>query len=121
MQYSVVWYYQELARREGQETIQKYIDAIGYGNRDIGGSKNTFWLDGNLRISADEQIALLVRLYKGDLPFSKRNTDIVKDILIREKNDAYILRAKPGSTIQDSIPIGWYIGYLELITGHFNK
>jgi len=113
MQYSVVWYYQELARREGKETIQKYIDALGYGNRDIGGSVDSFWLDGNLRISANEQINLLVRFYKGDLPFSKRNIDIVKDILVREKNDSYTLRAKPGSTTQDSISIGWYIGYLE--------
>jgi beta-lactamase class D len=113
MQYSVVWYYQELARREGQATIQKYIDAIDYGNRDIGGSANAFWLNGNLRISANEQINLLVRLYKGNLPFSKRNMDIVKDILVREKNDDYTLRAKLGSTTQDSTSIGWYIGYLE--------
>jgi beta-lactamase class D len=114
LQYSVVWYYQELARREGQATIQKYIDAIGYGNRDIGGSTNAFWLDGNLRISANEQINLLVRLYKDDLPFSKRNMDIVKDILVREKKDGYTLRAKFGSTTQDdSVAIGWYIGYLE--------
>lgn len=113
MQYSVVWYYKELARREGQATIQKYIDAIGYGNRDISGGVNAFWLDGNLRISADEQIDLLARLHQDDLPFSKRNVDIVKDILVRDKQDAYILRAKTGSTTQDSISLGWYIGYLE--------
>lgn len=113
MQYSVVWYFQELARREGQETIQKYIDKIGYGNRSIGGSANAFWLDGNLRISADEQINLLVRLYKDDLPFSRRNVEIVKGILVREKNDAYTLRAKPGSTTQNDIAFGWYIGYIE--------
>lgn len=113
MQYSVVWYYLELAGREGQETIQKYVDLIGYGNRDISGKEPAFWLTGNLRISADQQIDLLVRLYKDKLPFSKRNMDIVKDILVREKTDKYTLRAKTGSTVQDSIPIGWYIGYLE--------
>jgi beta-lactamase class D len=113
MKYSVVWYYLELAQREGQGTIQKYVDAIGYGNRDISGGDPAFWLNGNLRISANEQIDLLVRLYKDDLPFSKRSMDIVKDILVREKNSDYILRAKFGSTTQDSIPIGWYVGYLE--------
>jgi beta-lactamase class D len=113
MQYSVVWYYVELAGREGPETIQKYVDLIDYGNRDISGKEPPFWLTGNLRITANQQIDLLVRLYKNALPFSKRNMDIVKDILVREKTDKYILRAKTGSTVQNSIPIGWYIGYLE--------
>lgn len=113
MQYSVVWYYLELAGREGPKTIQKYVDLIGYGNRDISGKEPAFWLTGNLRITANQQIDLLVQLYKNRLPFSKRNMDIVKDILVREKTNKYVLRAKTGSTIQDSIPIGWYIGYLE--------
>jgi beta-lactamase class D len=113
MQDSVVWYYRELARREGQETIQKYLDTIGYGNRDISGGSDVFWLDGNLRISANEQIELLVRLYKDDLPFSKRNMDIVKDILVREKTNDHILRAKTGLTVLDNDTIGWYVGYIE--------
>jgi beta-lactamase class D len=113
MQYSVVWYYVELAGLEGPKTIQKYVDLIGYGNRDIGGKEPAFWLTGNLRVTVNQQIDLLIRLYKNELPFSKRNMDIVKDILLREKTDEYILRTKTGSTIQDSTPIGWYIGYLE--------
>jgi len=112
MRDSVVWYYRELSLSEGNETIQKYIDAIGYGNRDIGGG-DTFWLTGNLRISADEQIDLLTRLYKNDLPFSQRNMDIVKDILVREKTDEYTLRAKTGLTVKDNVTIGWYVGYIE--------
>ncbi len=52
---SVVWYFQESARRVGHEKMQQYINLVGYGNRDISGSIDSFWLDGGLRISPDEQ------------------------------------------------------------------
>jgi beta-lactamase class D len=35
MEHSVVWYYQEVARRSGRERMQQYVDLIGYGNQDI--------------------------------------------------------------------------------------
>jgi hypothetical protein len=34
-QNSVVWYYQELARRVGRERMKYYIDAVKYGNQDL--------------------------------------------------------------------------------------
>ena len=49
---SVVWYYQALASRIGPEHMQKYIDAIPYGNRDISGGITQFWLRSSLTISA---------------------------------------------------------------------
>ena len=70
---SVVWYYQEVARRIGEENMQRYIDAVEYGNKDMSGNLDTFWLDGAIRVSADEQVELLKRLYQGDLPFSRRS------------------------------------------------
>ena len=47
---SAVPVYQEIARRIGQERMQKYVDLFEYGNRDIGGGIDQFWLTGNLRI-----------------------------------------------------------------------
>lgn len=32
VKYSVVWYFQELARRVGKDKIQHFVDAVGYGN-----------------------------------------------------------------------------------------
>ena len=40
--------YQEIARRIGQERMQKYVDLLDYGNRDIGGGIDQFWLTGDL-------------------------------------------------------------------------
>ena len=47
---SAVPVYQEIARRIGAERMQKYVDLFDYGNRDIGGGIDQFWLTGNLRI-----------------------------------------------------------------------
>lgn len=110
---SVVWYYQEVAQRVGRERMQHYIDAVGYGNQDISGSIDSFWLNGPLRISAEEQINFLVRLYKGDLPFSERTMEIVKKILVIEKTNDYTIRAKTGSGIKVIPPVGWWVGYVE--------
>lgn len=110
---SVVWAYQELARRVGAERMQDYVQAAGYGNADISGNIDSFWLDGALRISADEQIDFLQRLYTDELPFSQRNLDIVKDILILEQTDSYTLRGKTGSVQRAATHTGWFIGYLE--------
>lgn len=113
---SAVWFYQELARRIGRESMQKYIDATDYGNRNIGGGIDRFWLDGELRITAKQQIDFLVRLYQNKLPFSERSISIVKDIFILEKTDKYTLRGKTGWAgfgSKDDAQLGWFVGYIE--------
>lgn len=110
---SVVWYYQELARRIGSERMQHYVEAAGYGNQDISGNIDSFWLDGGLRISANEQIEFLQRFYQDELPFSARSMGIVKDILVLEETDTYRLSGKTGSTQRVPLHTGWFVGYLE--------
>ncbi len=106
---SAVWFYQELARRIGEKRMQNYINLTNYGNRDIGGEIDKFWLQGDLRISPKEQIDFLVKLHNNNLPFSPRAIAIVKNILIVEKTEDYVLRGKTGLKSE----VGWYVGYLE--------
>jgi len=113
IKYSAVWFYQELARRMGKEKIQEFVDSTDYGNKNINGNINSFWLDGELRISPKQQIDFLVKLYKSDLPFLKKYLDIVKDILIVERSENYVLRAKSGWAVRPERQIGWYVGYVE--------
>ncbi len=114
IEHSVVPYYMELARRVGREEMQHFLDKLNYGNKTIG-QEDYFWLDGSLQISAEEQIVFLVNFYENKLPFSQRNIDIVKDIIIREKNSSYIWRSKTGmGRINDEKVIGWYVGYVEV-------
>jgi beta-lactamase class D len=107
--FSAVWFYQELARRIGPERMQSYIDKVGYGNRNINGGIDRFWLDGELRISLEQQIAFLLRLYQNQLPFSKRSLELVKEIMLIEETSEYRLRGKTGW----SNKVGWFVGYLE--------
>lgn len=112
---SAVWFYQVLARRVGYERMLKLIAQAGYGNQKIGSKEDIdkFWLEGDLRITPQEQIQFLRRLYKNDLPFSERSLSIVKDIIIVEQTPDYTLRAKTGLVGRGSPQIGWYVGYLE--------
>lgn len=106
---SAVWFYQELARRIGEKRMQNYINLTNYGNRDIGGGIDKFWLEGDLHITPKEQIDFLVKLHNNNLPFSPRAIALVKNIITTEKTDDYVLRGKTGLKSN----VGWYVGYLE--------
>jgi beta-lactamase class D len=111
---SAVWYYQELARRVGRERMRHWIDTLGYGNRDISGGIDRFWLGSSLLISADEQVEFLRRLQRDDLPISRRSMQIVKEILVLEKTESHVLRGKTGfSANGDGLVAGWFVGYIE--------
>lgn len=115
---SAIWFYQVLARKVGHDRMQQWVTQVGYGNQQIGGSDDIdkFWLQGDLRITPQEQIQFLRRLYKNDLPFSERSISIVKDIMIMEKTPDYTITGKTGwvGVADDVIPkIGWYVGYVE--------
>ena len=112
---SVVWFYQDLARKIGKERMTKYIQAANYGNQDISPKLDSFWLNGNLKISPEEQVKFLVKLYQEDLPFSNSVIKTVKVIMIVDRQEAYTLSGKTGwSRSPDGTNnLGWYVGYLE--------
>jgi len=93
---------------------------LGYGNQDVSGvwdSPNlfeAFWLNGSLRISADEQVEFLRKFYAGDLPVAGRTTEIVKEILTLEKTADYTLSGKTGGgMLTENRALGWFVGYVE--------
>ena len=110
---STVWFYQELARRIGKDSMDRYVKREHYGNEDIGGKIDRFWLDGNLRISPQQEIDFLKKLYLDQTGFSKRTTDIVKKISIRDSTPDYILHAKTGWGDMGNNEIGWFVGWVE--------
>lgn len=114
---SAVWFYQELARRIGPERMAEGVARAGYGNADIGGGLDRFWLDGSLRISALEQVAFLRRLAAGTLPFSARSQEIVRDLMVLERGEGYVLRAKTGWAARVSPQVGWLVGWVERADG----
>jgi beta-lactamase class D len=121
--HSAVWYYQELARRVGEQRMRHYLKAAGYGNQDMSGGIDRFWLTGGgLRITPLEQIEFLRRLHDDELPFSKRTMNIVKDIMVSERAIGHVIRSKTGwgsQSMEVPMEIGWYIGWLETPQGDY--
>ncbi|MDA9469278.1 class D beta-lactamase [Bradyrhizobium sp. CCBAU 53415] len=117
---SAVPVYQEIARRIGQERMQKYVDEFDYGNRDIGGGIDQFWLTGALRIDPVEQIDFVDRLRRRVLPISKRSQDLVADILPVTKVGDSVIRAKSGllGAERGEPSLGWMVGWAEKGEAH---
>lgn len=112
---STIWFYQVLARKAGVERMQQFINQVGYGNQQIGTAETIdhFWLDGPLKITAEQQIEFLQRLYQGDLPFSERSINLVKNFMVLEQTPSYTLRGKSGWTTSLDPHMGLLVGYLE--------
>jgi beta-lactamase class D len=83
MRYSVVWYFQRVATMLGERRERAYAERLDYGNRDISSGLTTFWLDGSLRISPEEQERFLVRLYENSLPVRPEAMRAVRDIIVQ--------------------------------------
>lgn len=116
---SAVPWYQELARRIGKDTMQYWLDSMGYAKqfrKPVITAQNldTFWLDNSVKVSADEQLGLVKRLYFDQLPFQKRAHRIVKDMMLWESNDKYKLSYKTGwGFTEKGHALGWIIGFIE--------
>jgi len=114
--YSVVWYYQEIAKKIGSSRMQQYLDSLQYGNEDISAGIDHFWLGGSLQISTSEQVVLMTELVENRLHgFSVSTQQKVKDLMLLESTPVYKLYGKTGGC--DCSPestIGWFVGFIEV-------
>lgn len=111
---SSVPYYQEVARRIGKDTMQRWLDSLRYGSRQIKGPIDSFWLNNTLKITPDEQLGLVKKLYFEQLPFDKRPQSIVKKVMLHESNANYQLSYKTGLGYTESgHALGWIVGWIE--------
>jgi beta-lactamase class D len=118
---SAVPYYQEVARRIGKDSLERWMDVIGYG----GGKTDTvyrintkidsFWLDNSLKITPAEQQGLVKMLYFRQLPlFFKTYQDVVKRAMTWEQNTEYTLAYKTGwGRTESGNHLGWIVGWIE--------
>jgi len=116
---SAVPAFQILARQIGETRMNGYIKKIDYGSQDISAGIDIFWLPRpettSIKISADEQVALLNKLLDGKLPFSEKNIKILRDIMLVEKSEKGTLYGKTGSGMgaDGKWNLGWFVGFLE--------
>jgi beta-lactamase class D len=112
---SAVPVYQEIARRIGSKRMQKYLDLLEYGNRDIGGGIDQFWLTGDLRIDPIQQVDFVDRLRRSALQVGKRSQEQVADILPLTRVGDSVIRAKSGLLGAEigKPTLGWLVGWAE--------
>lgn len=105
-------YYQGIIEKIGRADLLKVLDSIHYGKGIISKDLNSFWRDNSLRITPDEQLGLIKKLYFNQLPFQKRSQDIYKQMILKENNASYKLSYVYGSGGNTSAT-NWIIGYVE--------
>ncbi|HEY8733271.1 MAG TPA: penicillin-binding transpeptidase domain-containing protein [Puia sp.] len=111
---SSVPYFQEVTRRIGRDTMKIWIDSLGYGNRNMSGPIDSFWINNRLKIKPDEELGLAKKLYFDQLPFFKHTQDIVQSVMLREQNSNYKLSYKTGwGNLENGHEMAWVVGWIE--------
>lgn len=111
---SVNWYFNSLDNKQGKRTIKKYINKINYGNKDISGNINTYWLESSLKISAIEQVELFSQFLTNKLKFEQNNIDAVKNSMIITSSEYAMIYGKTGTgRINNKDISGWFVGAVE--------
>ena len=130
---SVVWFFQRIAPRIGAARMHEWLTKLRYGNAETGGDVTTYWLNGTLRVSPDEQATFLRELYAGRLPFAPANVALVRGALalppgaVQNADGVTVLdagwaarapdatwRAKTGRTRFDRLRVNWLVGDLAV-------
>lgn len=130
IRYSVVWYFQEIARRLGPQREAEYLHKLSFGNMDSSSKLTTFWIGGSLLVTPEEERDFWIRLYENRLPLSPRAIDQVKHMLIEPSGTVVnalgeqpfdrpwpadaVVSAKPGSaTDRSGRAARWLVGHIS--------
>jgi len=114
IQVSCVPCFQEIARKVGEARMGEWVKKLEYGNADISGAIDTFWLVGGLRITPVQELEFLRRLDRAELPIQPFVRDMVIDMLTLDVGEDYVLRGKTGALLPPEAQLtGWFVGWVE--------
>ena len=98
-----------IANIVGAKTIKNVLDSLHYGNKVDSISFDRTWKDGTLKITMDEQLGFIKRLYFNKLPFEKKTQEWMKKQMLKESNSNYSLSYINGA-LEDK---AWSLGFIE--------
>ena len=114
---SIPWYFQELALDVGEQRMAQWLERLDYGNQDISGGIDRFWLGSSLKINAHGQMEQIRKLWHGTLPFDSQYQEQLRDMLLLDSGLDGTLHGKtgscPGADDQDPPDHGWFIGWVD--------
>ena len=108
MRESVNWYFQTLDQASGTED---FFTEIGYGDCNFGDDPGSYWNGAGVKISALEQVELLVKLYCNNFGFNDENIAAVMQAISLNEDGLY---GKTGTgRLDDTNIAGWFVGFVE--------
>jgi beta-lactamase class D len=111
---SSVAFFQSLAHEIGKDTLKFWLDSIGYGNKEINNSLDSILLNNNMKISPDEQLGMLSKLYFEQLPFQKYAQEMVGNMMLQKEDSLYKLSYTTGTATEGTDQhLGWNLGWIE--------
>ncbi len=113
MQTSSENYFGTLATRIGHERLAEWVKRVGYGNGHVGTNPPRIWHDGVLTVTAQQQLAFIDRLRRGDLPFSAKTIATVKAAMLDSETGSQRIYGKTGTHLHDGTGNAWWIGWVE--------
>jgi beta-lactamase class D len=118
---SVVWFYQEVARRIGPERMASWLHQLRYGNEKSTPRIDRFWLDGgDLRITPRQQVDFLARAAKHALPVSDAHLALLRRLLTLQADGGCVLQGKTGTGPErDDAELAWLVGYFDTPAHHY--
>lgn len=124
---STVWVSQQLTKKMGMAKVKEHLDSIKYGNANPYSAIDSFWLtkstfsinaDNSLKISPEEQLDLLNKIWRDKLPgFTSQQTEMIQQAMRLPELDqnGFKFYGKTGSGFVDydkNKRLGWFIGYV---------
>ncbi|WPB78591.1 penicillin-binding transpeptidase domain-containing protein [Archangium violaceum] len=134
IRYSAVWFFQGTAKEIGRERMKDWLHRFNYGNEDVSGELTAFWLEKPLRISPEEQVRFLAKLYRNELPVSEGTRETVKRMLeytpktVTERtkrmagpwSTGAVVSGKTGSThTKEDGDVSWLVGHVRSPKGEY--
>ena len=118
--------FQELARKIGAERMQAWLEKLDYGNRDLAGRPDAFWLpragQKTIMITPREQARMICRMINGDLPVKAESVAKLSDVMKLAETGRGTLYGKTGSGLRErpdgpksdvDFDMGWLVGFIE--------
>jgi beta-lactamase class D len=125
---SAVWFFRRTAGLIGRERMTQYLKKFGYADDTFEGDVASFWLNGDLVVSPQEQLRFLRRLMRFDLPVERRHMDGVMTAFLMPRGtitnatgshafalkwpEPLVVHAKTGATTVGDERVSWLIGHI---------
>ena len=126
IEYSVVWFSQQVTQALGEARFRRYVDEFQYGNRDVSGDPGRHdgltraWLSSSLKISPLEQLTFLESLVERRLPVTPHALEMTARITqVAVLPNGWDIHGKTGTgspglangADEQAQAYGWFVGW----------